>query len=279
MTIQNLSEQECIAAIEQGETFHADVADGAFTIKIESDAPFICTAIHDGHHMRGEIVGNCALADEERLYEEDPFTGEILSTMPITVVAHDSRYEYDLNRPLHAAVYEEAWGKVVWNVPLTDEQKTESLNKHKTFYRVLGALYGRVENQHGACLVYDVHSFNYKRMENPDVPAFNVGTEQLNKEKWSEVIDHWVQTLGAISLPGHDIRAAADEVFYGRGNQATFAKNFDNTLVLPTELKKIFMDELSGEVDSAVLPELKNQFEAAINNNVSYFSGLYLKNK
>ncbi|VAX01140.1 hypothetical protein MNBD_GAMMA21-1867 [hydrothermal vent metagenome] len=113
MSIESLSEQECITAIESGKPFHANVA----------YAPFICTAIHDDHRVRDEIIDNCALSEDERYFEEDPYTGEFINNMPITVTGCDSRYEYDLNRGPDTAIYEEAWAKVVWKTPLSAEQK------------------------------------------------------------------------------------------------------------------------------------------------------------
>lgn len=276
MPIENLSEQECIKAIEEGKTFHADVADGAFTIKIESDAPFICTAIHDGGNVREELINNCALSQAERYFEEDPYTGEFINNMPITVIGRDSRYEYDLNRGPDTAIYEEAWGKVVWNTPLSEEQKAESLEKHNRFYRVMRALYNRVLKKHGGCLVYDIHSYNYKR-KGDDAPAFNIGTEQLDTETYGEVIDHWNAILNEITIADHEIRSALDEVFYGRGYQATVAKEFENMLVLPTEFKKFFMDEMTGEVHKGVIADIKPKFEKAIEKSVQKFSELFLK--
>jgi len=278
MSIENLSEQECITVIKSAKPFHASVSDGAFVIKIDADASFICTAIHDGHRLRNEIIGNCALSEDERYFEEDPYTGEFIDNMPITVTGCDSRYEYDLNRGPETAIYEEAWGKLVWKTPLSAEQKAVSLEKHNTFYRVVSALYNRVIKQHGGCLVYDIHSYNYKR-KGDDAPAFNLGTEQLDVERYGEVINHWMGLLGEIKIPNIDIRAALDEVFYGRGYQATIAKDFENTLVLPTEFKKFFMDEMSGVVDQAVIDDIKPKFEQAILASVEKFSGLFLKNK
>lgn len=276
MSVESMSEQECISAIIQGKTFHADVADGAFSVKIESDAPFICTAIHDGHCVRSEIIANCALTRDERYYEEDPYTSAFIKNMPITVIGCDSRYEYDLNRGPDTAIYEEAWGKIVWKTPLTTEQKAQSLEKHNTFYRVMRALYNRILKQHGAGLVYDIHSYNYKRKEG-DTPEFNIGTEQLDNDKYGDVINYWNETLNRISLPELRIRSALDEVFYGRGYQATVAKEFDNLLVLPTEFKKFFMDELTGKADAEVIAATKPKFEQSILESVDFFSRQFIK--
>jgi len=260
---------ECMTAIREGKTFHAAVNEGAFFIKIEAYTNFICTAIHNGHRLRSGLLENCALSESERLREEDPYTADMAANMPITVVANDSRYEYDLNRPPETCVYEEAWGQVVWREPLSDAEKADSLAKHHAFYTVLGVLYEQLELLHPQVLVFDVHSYNYRRPGMGDVPLFNIGTEQLDTQRWQAVIDRWVDSLGRISLPGIEVRAAINEVFYGRGYQATFAgKRCQNTLVLPTELKKVFMDELSGAPRADVLAELHAQFEQVIHEQV-----------
>ncbi len=276
MKIEALSSQECIDAINDNKHFYASVDEGAFTIKIENYSSFVCTAIHDGHRLRKELSANCALTEDARLYEEDPHTGELISGLPVTVIGCDSRYEYDLNRPPQTCVYEEAWGKPVWLSPLSDEEKSLSLLKHKTFYRVLGVLLEKIQEQFGSCLVYDIHSYNHKRIEK-DTPDFNVGTEQLDTEKYSDVIKKWVATLDSIVVPENNLRAAADEVFYGRGYLATFVReNFNSVLALPTEVKKFFMDELTGKVNSQLLPSLKAEFEKSIIENSSYFSKAHI---
>jgi N-formylglutamate amidohydrolase len=255
----------CIAAIRARKTFHASVDDGAFFIKIDDYANFVCTAIHNGHRLRAELLGRCALDDSQRLHEEDPYTADVVTNMPITVVANDSRYEYDLNRPPETCVYEEAWGQVVWSEPLSDAEKMCSLDKHTKFYTVLGVLYETLEKIYPQVLAFDVHSYNYQRSGMGNVPVFNIGTEQLDTHRWQGLIDQWAAGLGRIELPGVEVRAGVNEVFYGRGYQATFvAKQFHNTLVLPTELKKIFMDENSGQLYPGILEKLHEQFEQLI---------------
>ncbi len=271
--MKKITAQQCIDAITKKKCFHAEVEDGAFEIKIDEYSQTVCTAIHEGHHIRSDIVDNCALSEAERLYEEDPYTGDMIANMPIVIRGRDSRYEYDLNRPPADCVYEEAWGKPVWNKPLSQEEKETSLNKHHTFYRVLGVLYQLLQDQYGTCLVYDVHSYNYKRIEHAS-PLFNVGTEQLNPE-WSGMVDHWVNTLNAIALPSIECRAAANEVFYGRGYHATFVRDkLDNTLLLPTEVKKIFMDELTGQVDTQILAKIQHSMTVCCKENAEFFARL-----
>ncbi len=266
-----LSEKACLKAIKKGLLFNA-VVEGAFEIKIEDYGFFVCTAIHDGHQLRADLAKNCVLSESERLYEENPFTGEMISSMPITLIGLDSRYEYDLNRPAETCVYKEA--KQVWVEPLAENEIQISLNKHALFYRVLGAVIKKVEKLHGNCLVYDLHSYNYLDMASElSPPTFNIGTEQLDSIRWGLVIKHWNKSLGMADMPNIDTRSAIDELFFGRGYLATFVKqNFKNTLTLPTEVKKVFMNELSGEPYPLVLDELKSALKQIILGNALYFA-------
>ena len=118
--MRKLSEQQLIDAISAEKTFHAQIEDGSFEVKLNSYVPYIGTAIHAGHRMREELLGNCLLDDAARLLEEDPFTDQMVQDFPITLVGCDSRYEYDLNRGPDDCVYGIAWGVKVWREPLTD---------------------------------------------------------------------------------------------------------------------------------------------------------------
>lgn len=106
--MQKLSEQEIIHRIESGQTFECEPLDGSFLLKIESYTPVVCAAVHAGNKFRTSLIAKCALLDEERLYEEDPFTDQLIQAMPITLIAQDSRYEYDLNRPIANCIYTKA---------------------------------------------------------------------------------------------------------------------------------------------------------------------------
>ncbi len=268
-----LTHDECIARIEQGETFEARVNGGAFEIRIRDYAAHVCTAIHAGHRMRDDLLPKCALSESERLYEEDPFTDTLVENQPVTVFARDSRFEYDLNRAPEACIYEEAWGKAVWKQPLTETERQTSLDKHAAFYAVLGALYRKLESLHPAVLTYDVHSYNWRRPGMGDTPVFNVGTEQIDMTRWADAVNLWVAELARIRLPDIPIRAAINEVFFGRGYHATFVRqNLSNTLILPSEVKKIFMDEKTGEPFPDILNLLHEQFENAITHHASAFA-------
>ncbi len=275
-----LSEQECIAKIKQAQCFHAEVADGAFIVKIDEYAPIICAAIHNGHRLRSELQKSFLLSKEQRYYEEDPYTDELISSFPIQLIGNDSRFEYDLNRAKTLSTYfKTAWNKQVWSKPLSTAQRNKSHKKHQAFYNVLTAIVAVVEQQFKNAIVFDIHSYNYKRIEQ-NTPTFNIGAGQIDIERWGKVVQHFEKQLNRISLPNIDVRAATDEVFHGRGYLISHINaHFDNTLVLPTEVKKVFMDENSGELYPLVLEGLKASFKNAISETAAFFMRRYGKRR
>ena len=175
-----LSEKECIALIRKGECFHAEVESGAFIVKIDEYAPIVCAAIHNGHKLRPELMKSFLLSDDERFYEEDPYTDELISSFPIQLIGNDSRFEYDLNRAKALSTYfKTAWDKLVWEKPLSQKQRAKSHNKHQSFYNVLEAIIEVVENQFKNAIVFDIHSYNYKRIE-VDTPTSALDKSILN---------------------------------------------------------------------------------------------------
>src|SRR5678816_2006148 len=87
--------------------------------------------------LRPEIAAGMCLSDADRLREEDPFTGEAVRGLPQHVIAHRSRFEFDLNRDIENAVYrtpEQSWGLKVWNSDaLGDELLRASLDLHAEY--------------------------------------------------------------------------------------------------------------------------------------------------
>ena len=270
--MQRLEIKEIIRLIDAQETFEAEVVDGSFQIKIKKYLPYCCTAIHDGSNLRSELRTKIALDEYSRWYEEDPYTGGFIASMPITIIAKDSRYEYDLNRKPEECVHEIAWEKNVWKNKLTQKDKQLSLKKHTNYYAVTHALITKLEGLFGGCIVYDVHSYNYQRWDRK-VPLFNIGTENLDKKKYGKYISNWQEELAKIELSNINNDAAINDVFYGKGYNLQFiTQNFKNTLVLATEVKKIYCNELTGEIYPKIIKDLQHQLKDAILNNANFFS-------
>ena len=128
--VEELSIKEIINRIKNYDSFEAVPPDHSFHIKIRDYVPFVCAAIHAGGNLRENLKDKIIHSDYERWYEEDPFTDSFISSMPLTIVGKDSRFEYDLNRSPEKCVYNDAWGKQVWKKPLSKSLKKESLSKH-----------------------------------------------------------------------------------------------------------------------------------------------------
>lgn len=264
-----LTEAEVLLKIRQRIPFEARLSDGSLVIRISEYQPYIATAIHHGHRLRGDLAGKCNLSEAERYYEEDPYTGDFISSLPIVLQGEDSRYEYDLNRPIESCIYETAWGKSVWSEDVTDDERAVSISKHQCYYRILGCLVDSLESQFGLCLLYDIHSYNYQRIEQV-TPVFNLGTSLLNKRKWRKEIDHLLGLLNDVELPNIEVNAEANSVFKGQGYQATFIKeNYANTLILPIEVKKVFMNEISSDAFPLVIEKLKEAMKTVITEHAA----------
>ncbi|MGI0117342.1 flavohemoglobin expression-modulating QEGLA motif protein [Zooshikella sp. RANM57] len=277
--MQKRTEADIIKAIKAGEPFECSIDEGSFLIKVEDYVPFICTAIHNGSQLRTELINRCLLDEGQRYFEEDPYTGELVRSLPITLVACDSRYEYDLNRPLAQCVYKRAWGLKVWRSPLTDKQWHRSTEKHRQFYRILDVLIAALEQRFGACLVFDIHSYNKGRQPD-DAPVFNLGLEQVDMDRWAPVIERYQNCLQALQLPNLKTSVEINRVFYGRGYMIAHVNSrFENTLVIPTEIKKVFMDEKSGELYPLVLQSLSEGMKHTVVDTAAFFARRFTQKK
>lgn len=262
--MNKLSVNDIIRKINNEETFHAVSDDYSFTLKIDDYVHYVCGAVHDGHQFRKELWDKCLHSEYERWYEEDPETKNMIQSHPIVIAGCDSRFEYDLNRFPEDAVFETAWGKQLWKEPLEEDKKLKSLKKHENFYKVVNALITKLEDKFGVCIVYDMHSYNWQRWDR-EVPTWNLGTSNVDNSRFGDVIETWRESLEHMSLP-NQIKSTAkiNDTFYGNGYFLRYVTNtFKNTLVLATEIAKVYCDEykqiIYPEVVYAVEVELKNR--------------------
>ncbi|WP_163515842.1 N-formylglutamate amidohydrolase [Gelidibacter japonicus] len=269
--MQKLSIVDIISKIENEELFQAVASDYSFTIKIDDYVPYACAAVHNGHQFRKELWPKCLHTEYDRWYEEDPKTKTMLKPQPIVISGMDSRFEYDLNRDPKNAIYEDAWGKQLWKEPLTEDEKSRSLEKHQNFYKVVHALIRKLELKFGCCVVYDLHSYNWKRWDR-EVPTWNLGTSNIDNKRFDNAIEAWREQLSKIKLPnGIPTTSKINDTFQGNGYFLKFiTNNFKNTLVLATEVAKVYCDEtdqiIYPEVVSAIRKGLKKQLpEHALN--------------
>ena len=257
-----LTVDSIIENINKEISFEAVAIDYSFTLKIDKYVPYVCGAVHDGHQFRKSLWENCLHTAYERWYEEDPATKAMVQSHPIVIAGCDSRFEYDLNRAPEVAIYEDAWGKKLWKSPLDDNEKNASLSKHHNFYKVVNALIAKLEDKFKHVVVYDMHSYNWRRWER-EVPTWNLGTANIDNSRYQRLIEEWSESLGEMELPNGIVSSSKiNDTFQGNGYFLKYiTTHFQNTLVLATEIAKIYCHEynyiLYPEVISAVENELK----------------------
>ena len=230
----------------------------------------LATAIHDGHGLRPEIAREMALGDDDRLREEDPFTGEAVRDVPFHIIVHRSRFEFDLNRAAEGAIYrtpEQCWGLEVWKFEELDEElASTSLRLHSEYYRMLGALLDGLASRHERFVVIDVHSYNHRR-EGPagqptpqdKAPDINIGTFSMPREQWAFLLDPLMQAMSNFDFNGRHLDVRENVAFQGKGEQTRFIHERypGRGCAIALEFKKFFMDEWSGEPDPAELAAMR----------------------
>jgi len=260
-----LSVTEIIAAIEAEKPLEAVADDYSFTIKISEYAPYVCGAVHDGNQFRRSLWENCLHSEYDRWYEEDPCTKEMVRTHPVVIAGCDSRFEYDLNRGPESAIYDDAWGKALWKEPLPEHERVLSLEKHNAFYKVTHALISKIENIYGRAIVFDMHSYNWKRWDR-EVPVWNLGTTNIDNNRFGGVVNSWRGKLSKMRLPnGLNSSAGINDTFYGKGYFLKYiTDHFKDTLVLATEIAKVYCDEHSGIIFPEVVHSVQEQLKELI---------------
>ena len=269
-----LSIDEMLEKIDAQQSFEAVAEDYSFTLKIDKYVHYVCGAVHDGHHFRRELWDNCLHSEYDRWFEEDPSTKDMIRTHPIVIAGLDSRFEYDLNRTPETAIYADAWGKKLWREPLSDDMNKKSLTKHANFYKVTYALINKLEELFGVCIVYDMHSYNWRRWDR-EVPTWNLGTSNIDNQRFGEAVKGWKEMLGKMMLPnGLVSNCEINNTFQGNGYFLKFiTQNFKNTLVLATEVKKIYCDE----VNQIMYPEVVNAIKRSLKKDLKSHAKSFFK--
>jgi len=233
----------------------------------------LATAVHNGHDIRYELADLVKLDEATRLREEDPYTGLLASQLASNVIVHRSRFEVDLNRERDLAVYrspDDAWGLEVWRESLTEKAIGESLALHDSFYADLRTVLDELVEERGGFVLYDIHSYNHRR-GGPDAapepsgenPVINLGTGSL-PEKWRPIADVFAESMGAAKLRGVALDVRENIRFQGRHVAGWVHENYgDVGCALAIELKKVFMDEWTGEVYLDRLDELGDALAAS----------------
>ncbi|TXK33740.1 N-formylglutamate amidohydrolase [Pontibacter qinzhouensis] len=257
---------------------------------IYGSSPLVAAAIHDGQAVRENISHLFALTAPERLREEDPCTAHWTSITDNRIIGLHSRFELDLNRPREKAIYqtpEDAWGLQVWREELPEEEVRESLKRYDHFYESVKILLTEIEQQHGSFIVYDLHTYNHKRegTDGPEAdpaenPEINIGTGNMNREKWAPVVDAFTHSLRSYNYRGRHLDVRENVKFKGGHFMRWIHDNFpDKACVLSIEVKKFFMDEWTGKVDREQLEEIKLALQQTVAPVMEAFEQVHQQSK
>ena len=231
--------------------------------------PIVATAIHAGHDLRPEVAALSALNDGNRLREEDPFTDRWTTSARNAVVLHRSRWEVDVNRVRDRAVYrqpEDCWGLTPWLADPDAALLADSGALYDAFYAELHEVCLDLVRRHGRFVLLDLHSYNHRRLgpagpaadpaSNPEV---NLGTASVGPQ-WRSLVDRYLRDLNAAGLDARE-----NVRFRGAELAAWVHSTFPDTgCCLAVDVKKVFMDEHTGQLDEAVFGRISEALEAAV---------------
>jgi N-formylglutamate amidohydrolase len=246
----------------------------AATVDLHELGPIIGVAPHHSHRVRKPTVERMAIDEADRLYEEDPYTERFVAATAHRITPNQSRYEVDVNRPPHEAVYmgpEMAWGATIWAEDPPRELVETSMERWHEFHAILDQAVQHAIDTYGRAIVLDLHSYNYQRegatdWRTDEKPVVNLGTRYLQlDEETRELKDWFLDQLDQVTVLGEEALVEENSVFYGGYvNRRLSRKYGEDCLTLSVEFKKVFMDERTGQAHPKVLADLADQFDRIV---------------
>jgi N-formylglutamate amidohydrolase len=245
------------------------------SIYTEADQPILASAIHDGHRIRKDLCGKVAIDESIRLREEDPGTRHLASVAENRIIAHHSRFEFDLNRPPERCVYvqpEDAWGLKVWRSLLSEDMIGRSRAIHGEIYKQFHGVFENLVSRFGKLAVYDLHSYNHRR-NGPDAlpedpamnPEINIGTGSMDRNYWKSLVERFISDLRKYNFQGRSLDVRENIKFKGGYFPTWIHQNFNrNICCISIEVKKFYMDEWTGKLHDTVLQSLREAIESTL---------------
>ena len=239
------------------------------------DLPVVAVALHDGHSVRPEVEQLLAINPDERKREEDPFTAGWTDIARSQLVVLRSRFEVDLNRPRHQAVYlqpQDAWGLKIWLSSPSQELIERSLQEYDAFYAEVDRLCRMLEQRYGYFVIYDLHTYNYQRqgidaapeaeLNNPEI---NLGTATLNRTYWQPIVERLLRELRQFDFLGRQLDVRENVKFPGGYFAEWVHTHYPNSgCVLAIEVKKFFMNEWTHQADLTQLLAIHQALENSV---------------
>jgi len=245
------------------------------TIKLEGDIPILATAIHSGHSLSENHAQRFALNESDQLREEDPYTCIWTGITQNRIVAHHSRFEFDLNRSPEKAIYlvpSDAWGLRVWNTKPSAKMLSKSQKTYQDIYLNFHVAISELVNKFGTLAVFDLHSYNHRRNgqdappEDPTLnPEINVGTGTMDRSYWGSLVDRFISDLKGFDFRGRHLDVRENIKFKGGYFPHWIHENFSQSVCcLSIEVKKFFMDEWTGDPNYSIINSINRALKSTI---------------
>ena len=212
------------------------------------------------------------LAPLDRLREEDPFTGQAIVDVPTHVIAHVSRFEFDLNRAADEAIYqtpEQSLGPR--HLARADSRtrccRTGHATSTRAYYRMLGRTCSTTSPpattasccSTSTATIIAATGRAARRPIPSKAPDINIGTFSMPREQWADLIDPLIEAMAGFDFNGRRLDVRENIAFQGKGEQTRFVHERypKQGCAIAIEFKKFFMDEWSGEPDPAELDAMR----------------------
>jgi hypothetical protein len=144
--------------------------------------------------------------------------------------------------------------------------------EYDAFYSEIFKLFTELEKKFRFFVVYDIHSYNYRRDEPAGPPAdpeknpeVNIGTGTMNREHWAPLVDRFISDLQNYNYLSRKLDVRENIKFKGGQFSRWIHQNFPKSACsISIEFKKFFMDEWKGLPDPLQLAEIKSALQSTI---------------
>lgn len=131
-------------------------------------------------------------------------------------------------------------------------------------------------------VVFDIHSYNYRRQgpaappaDQPQNPEINIGTGTMNRERWGPIVDRMITELRDFDYFGRQLDVRENVKFQGGHFPCWIHETFpDSVCAIAIEFKKFFMDEWTGQPDHdhiSAIGKALQQAAAGVNEELQVF--------
>jgi hypothetical protein len=229
-------------------------------------SPLIASAIHGGTYIREELKQLIKAEEKKLRREEDHYTERMLAFTDTFIIKNTSRFQIDINRLKEEAFYiskDDSFGIDLWKKIPPQEEIERSLKEYDGFYDDVRRFLNEQAEQYGKVILLDIHSYNYKNddgseqspAENPEI---NISTAGENMERWRPFVNTLIEGLRDYDFHGRSLDVRENVKFKKEGNFSQWIKKEfpESVCAMTLEIKKFYMDELTGEPYEDMIEEL-----------------------